>query len=130
MEHKLRAIPAFNKLKFNEGLMDIAMLLEEKLYLKDDYIIQKDDIGEEMFFIVKGSVKIMAEDEKTILKILGEGKYFGEIALTSSKRRTASVIADSTCVLYILRKDDIDEIFKNFPKLKRMLKRQGNKRIY
>ena len=39
MQHKLTAIPAFSNLKDNTGLMEIAMLLQEKLYIKGDYII-------------------------------------------------------------------------------------------
>ena len=34
-----------------------------------------------MFFIVKGEVAVMDSDEKTVIKLLNEGKYFGEIAL-------------------------------------------------
>ena len=34
------------------------------MFLPGDYIIHKDDIGEEMYFIIKGTVNVMSKNER------------------------------------------------------------------
>eukprot|EP01015_Nassula_variabilis_P000946 TRINITY_DN10518_c0_g1_i2.p1 TRINITY_DN10518_c0_g1~~TRINITY_DN10518_c0_g1_i2.p1 ORF type:complete len:224 (-),score=57.81 TRINITY_DN10518_c0_g1_i2:11-637(-) len=92
-------------------------------------IRDRDDVGEEMFFIIQGTVKIMSSDERTVIVRLKEGSFFGEIALLQQVRRTASVVAETVCVLYVLRKDDVDKVFQNYPELKKKLDDQAKKRV-
>ena len=86
------------------------------VFLPNDYIIYKDDIGEEMYFIIEGEVQILAPNEKSVLRTLKEGQYFGELALfKKSSKRMCSVISKSFCKLYMLKKTDLFEILVKFP---------------
>lgn len=72
------------------------------IFLKNDYIIYRKDIGEEMYFIVKGKVSIVSATELRIFKDLDRG-IFGEIAVISNNpRRTRSVIASELTLVYAL----------------------------
>ena len=75
-----------------------------------DYIIQKDQIGEEMYFIQEGTVHVIGGDKSTVLKKLTKGSYFGEIAIFMKTRRMAYVQAKTFCIISILKKPDIDNI--------------------
>ena len=48
----------------------IANLLEPQIFLENDYIVFKGDIGEEMYFNVNGEVDILSKNEETVLKSL------------------------------------------------------------
>lgn len=62
-------------------IKDLCLALTGQIYLPQDYIILKDTIGAEMYFIVEGSVHVIAADKITVAKTLSKGDYFGEIAI-------------------------------------------------
>ena len=74
------------------------------MYLPGDYIINKGEIGEHMYFIVDGEVLIIAADKQTVVNKLRKGQYFGEIAIFFSMKRTSYVQADTFCILHSLQK--------------------------
>uniref|UniRef100_A0A7S2S0X9 Cyclic nucleotide-binding domain-containing protein n=1 Tax=Mucochytrium quahogii TaxID=96639 RepID=A0A7S2S0X9_9STRA len=68
----------------------------EKTYNGGDIIVEQGTPGDEFYIISKGEVKI--ERDGKFVSTLGEGKYFGEIALLTSKSRQATVTAESSDV--------------------------------
>ena len=70
-----------------------ARRLRERLLenFPSDFIIRKDDVAKEMFFIQRGVCHVLADDELTPLFTLPTGSFFGEIALvlSSSSRHSA-----------------------------------------
>jgi voltage-gated potassium channel len=72
-------------------IKDLCLALTGQIYLPQDYIILKDTIGAEMYFIVEGSVHVIATDKITVVKTLSKGDYFGEIAILFSSKRVAYV---------------------------------------
>lgn len=79
-----------------------------------EYIIRKDEVGEEMYFIskvpfpieskltVKGAAEVCSGDGKTIFKVLNDGDFFGELALLSAQKRSASVRTVGHVDLFVL----------------------------
>ena len=51
--------PLFKKFGSENLIKDMALCLDQKLYLPGDYIIRKDDLGEEMYFVAEGTVFII-----------------------------------------------------------------------
>mmetsp|Transcript_11523 Transcript_11523/g.9972 ORF Transcript_11523/g.9972 Transcript_11523/m.9972 type:complete len:97 (+) Transcript_11523:145-435(+) len=89
---------------FNFASPDFIMTIVKKLHpmiaMPDDKIIRTGEIADEMYFIQKGSVKIVATDNTTKIAVLKEGSFFGEIGLLSeSRRRTVTVISKTVCVI-------------------------------
>ena len=96
--------PMFNAFKSDNLIREISSVLTNVIFLPGDYIIYKDQIGEEMYFIVEGSVQIIAADKETVLKVLTKGNYFGEIAIFMHTKRISYVQAKSFVVVSVLRK--------------------------
>ena len=64
------------------------------------YVLRKGTEGKEVFFIMRGSVKVCCvnrEGNEVDLAILGKGDMFGEIALLAEVPRTADVVCLSSC---------------------------------
>lgn len=65
-------------------------------------------MGEEMYFIIEGSVQVIGNDKTTVLNTLEKGSYFGEIAIFKRTKRMAYVQAKTLCIISILKKKDIE----------------------
>jgi len=90
----------------------------EKLYYSDgDIIFQAGDIGDYLYIIAEGSVEVIKDDQT--ITTLGKGEFFGEIALISEKRRTATIKALGPCKVLALKKQDFDVLMNHFKDLKK-----------
>ena len=95
------------------------------LDLPGDYICRKGDIGKEMFIIQAGQVQVLGGlNKKKVLVILGQGSVFGEIALLGvcgMNKRTADVVSKGFANLFVLQKDDLELVLKDYPDAKQIL---------
>ena len=93
--------------------------------LPGDYICRKDDIGKEMFIIQAGQVQVLGGlNRKKVLVTLGQGSVFGEIALLGvdgMNKRTADVVSKGFSNLFVLQKDDLELVLKDYPDAKQIL---------
>jgi CRP-like cAMP-binding protein len=76
-------IKAVKLFEFGEPSFIMATLryLRPRLYMEGDFVIRKDEFADFMYFIRSGFVKVMAPDEDTVVALLQEGDYFGEIGI-------------------------------------------------
>lgn len=111
-------------------IKELSTVLQSHVYLPADYIINKGEIGEQMYFIVDGQVLIIAADKQTVVNRLKKGQYFGEIAIFFSMKRTSYVQADTFCILNSLRKADLDEIVKSYPLVAKKIQEKTKERMF
>ena len=105
MEQKLLTIEKVMALKTTEIfretsediLVDIAHILKEISFRKDEVIVRKNEIGTCMFIIFSGSVKI--HDGDINFATLRRPDFFGELSLLDTEPRSASVTALEESVL-------------------------------
>lgn len=93
----------------------IAERLEQTFHSPNEYLIQKGDVGNEMFIIGHGEVQVNI-GEKVVAE-LKEGQFFGEIALLEDTIRTADVKSKAYCDLYTFKKEDFLEVIAKYPDL-------------
>jgi len=109
-------------------LKEIILNLEPVVFTPGDYIIRAGEIGYEMYFISRGSVEVLSEDETITYATLEEGSFVGEIALLLSMPRTATVKAIDYCDLYLLHKDTFDAILLKYPTFAKKIEELADKR--
>ena len=84
-------------------------------------IIRQGDPSHDLFYIVKGSVTVMLEDEEgreLVLAYLNPGDFFGEIGLFNEHvNRSALVRAKSTCEIAQISYDRLKSMSNLFPDL-------------
>src|SRR5262245_40284576 len=127
----LRAIPLFASLE-ETGLGEIADLLIDRKFPKDAVIFEDGSIGDYMYVIRSGEVKVtkMSEDgREKILEILGEGEFFGEMALLDRQPRSASVKPTRACTLLALSRQDFSALLRRDPDISLELIRELVRRI-
>lgn len=66
-----------------------------KAFRDQEYIVQQGEIGDCMYVIQSGTVEVIRRsgDKEFSLAVLGEGEFFGEMALFDREVRSASVRA-------------------------------------
>lgn len=96
-------------------------------YAKGETIFQAGDVGNHLYIIAKGSVEVVKEG-KTITT-LKEGDFFGEMALMSQKKRTATIQACEACKILAIKKDDFEVLMTHFSELKENFTKIEHERI-
>lgn len=119
----LRNVPLFKELP--EEL--IAQLAEDFFMEWADAgqtIFKKGSAGEKFYIIARGRVAVLNPQlppEESLLAILEDGDYFGEIALLENCVRTAEIKAISQCVFLVLHSSQFLRIIDRVPSLKKKL---------
>ncbi len=108
-------------------LQNLAMTLEPEVFQPGQEIIHHGDVGEQMYFICRGQADVLDESGKSVAS-LGEGDYFGELSLLSSKPRTATIRAATPCYLFVLSRPDFTRVLHDHPKFAATLKEMARKR--
>ncbi len=93
--------------------------LEYRLYSHEESIIHENSMGDHVFILTSGKVRIEKKINKTSSEVLGfyddVGGLFGEMALLEDKPRSAAMIADSSCEVLAVSKDDFLELVESVP---------------
>jgi len=103
-----------------EELELVRETLVARKYPKNSLIIYEDDVGNCLFILKKGRVKISVtamDGGEAILAILGEGDFFGELSVIDGLERSASVTAIDDVELLMMNRNDFFEILERVPKI-------------
>jgi CRP-like cAMP-binding protein len=98
-------------------LADLAPLMEEEEYEKDTLVFKEGEIGDCMFIIYRGVIRI--HKEATILAELGEKEVFGELSLLDAETRSASATCISDCTLFRINQEPFYELIDTRPEIAR-----------
>ncbi len=99
--------------------MQQTLSIAQKFYDAGQTIINEGDIGNAMFFIQKGEVKIFQTSrEHEILATLAAGDHFGEIAVFNKCRRTANVVAITPVTVLEIKREAAEALSMIFSEIK------------
>lgn len=88
--------------------------IHPRYYKKGEAIFNQGELGAGAVLISSGKVSIKSGDQE--LAELGEGDFFGEVALVLDEPRTADAVASEDCVLLFLVKPDVNEWINRSPR--------------
>ena len=111
---RIRNISLFAELE-DSDLAVIAGLAGELDVDAGAVLAAEGDFGHAFFAVEEGSAEVLCGNERVAGLLAGD--VFGEIALLSSGRRTASVVAVTPMRLITLFKRDLWQIEKRYPAL-------------
>ena len=98
-------------------LADLAPLMQEEEYEKDTIIFSEGEIGDCMYIIHQGEIKI--HKGQVTLAMLKEKEVFGELALLDAEMRSASATTNTDCILFRIEQEPFYELIENRPEVAR-----------
>lgn len=116
---QIARIPFFNDLK-DEYLVELAEVMTLHRFEANKYVFKEGDDQNSIYFIIEGSVKVLKnskDDQEELLAELKTPQIFGEMALISHGRRSASVITSTELVVAELTYYSFEKLINSKPKL-------------
>jgi len=115
---KISQIYLFHHLPESE-IYNIVRDINIETFNNKQVIIKEDTIGEKMYIIKSGEVIFSKSDH--FLRSLSTGAFFGEGALLTKEKRSATAIAGSTVVCYTFEAEDFSKYIVNNYRLRNYL---------
>jgi len=115
----LRNVPLFRGLPTMD-LERISELMVSKRFKRNNLIIFEDDLGQNLFVIEKGRVKVSGisnEGGEAIFAILGEGDIFGELSIIDGLARSATVTSIEDVELWVLNRNQFLDLLDKYPSI-------------
>jgi len=86
-------------------------------------IFQAGEVGDAMYLVESGRVRIYAEENRTTrtIKEMGLGEFFGEMALVDYKPRSASAETLEVTTLLVITKENFHTMVLNNPNVALLL---------
>jgi voltage-gated potassium channel len=107
-------------------LSEIVGKLRTRYYPPRITVVRRGDPGDSMFFISSGEVEVRLPNGGSVA--LGEGAFFGEMALLERQPRSASVATTRPTTLLVLYASDFYEIASHIPKLAEAVENEAKRR--
>jgi hypothetical protein len=128
--------PAFSSPLFGdfsrEDLLEVIRGLRFLTFEPGDIIVGDEEPGDSLFVISSGRAKAFvkgAEGRYHEAREMGEGDFFGEIALLHGKPRTATVTAAESCELLELEREMVASLAATRPRVREVLESFCNARV-
>jgi CRP-like cAMP-binding protein len=116
----LRATPLFAALTAHE-LMPVASVATEHALAADEALFHAGELGDAMYVIVEGEVRVLAGPE--VVARLGPGECVGEMAALDWEPRSATVVATGATRLIRLGRNELMDLLRDHPAIVRALAR-------
>lgn len=111
---ELASIPLFAELTLDQR-ESVARLCEEIDVVAGDTLLREGDFGYAMFAVTSGSAEVI--QDRVVIRTLGPGDVFGEIAVLAGGRRTASVVATTPMKLVTVFNRDLWRLERDIPEV-------------
>jgi CRP-like cAMP-binding protein len=86
--------------------------------------VSEGEPGDSLYILATGAVRVYVRDalrHATLVCVLGEGAFFGEIAALSGEPRSATVVAATPAELLELDRETLDGLAARHSRLRRLL---------
>ncbi len=123
MRDALKRVDFLHHLNFAQLDEFLGSMKQEKAK-KGETIIRQGEAGEKFYIIASGEVSVHVKEgfgKPKKVAVLGDGDFFGEIALLTDLPRIATVIAEKNCELFVMSKRNFKKIVVANPGINRII---------
>lgn len=124
----LRSVPLFADIDGND-LQWINEITREKKFKAGQTVFRENDVGDSLYIIIKGSVRVLKGENQVILEILEERETFGEMSILDQEPRSATVEVHKDATLLAIKRDDFQRLLLARPQLAFSLFRTISRRL-
>ena len=103
----------------SDEIHQVAKIAMEKIYPAGGNIINEGEVGEGLFTIVEGEVQVKKRmpgfKEQESLADLKAGDHFGEMGLIDGKSASASIVATTPAICFVIKRKDYQDLLSREP---------------
>jgi CRP/FNR family transcriptional regulator len=113
----IEIVPIFSNLTFDE-MMEVASITTSRTYEKGEFVYTQGDVGEKLYVIHKGRVKITrisSNGKEQVIRVVGPGEFMGELSLFSSLPMTDNGEVLEKTSLCIIEGKELKKIMIKYP---------------
>ena len=127
----LAQVPLFSEMDSSQ-LKLLAFTSERLTYTKGEDLFHEGDIGNAAYVILEGAVDIIVGkgDDELVLNHLEQNELVGDMALLSTKPRSATVRAETNVTVLELKKELFLELLEGSPQVAAHIARIMSDRLY
>jgi NNP family nitrate/nitrite transporter-like MFS transporter len=117
LEQVLSSVPFFAEMK-PEAIKSLARLGNIEPFPSGHLIFEEGSQGDSFYVILQGNVSIQKQkDNHQRIEVaqLNAGEFFGEMALIDRQSRSASVVTQSNCEVFVLHRKDFFNMLSRSP---------------
>ena len=115
---RLPPSPLFSALD-KQAFEEVVKKLDLRWVSAAETVVREGEQGDSMFVVVQGVVNVMHGDK--VIAAIGEGAFFGEMALVTDSPRLASVVAAKDGLLFEIHRARLDEIAGAHPSVGKVI---------
>jgi cAMP-dependent protein kinase regulator len=115
----LPRIPLFSSLQ-RSAFLTLSDELTMRSATRGEALVNEGETGKSMFIVVQGSVdvqRMQADGQSRVVAHMGEGSFFGEMALVAELPRMATVVMAEDGVVFEITRDKVREMVKEHPSM-------------
>lgn len=123
--------PFFSDLK-QDVFLEVLLGIERHMFKPGQVIVKEGAPGRSMFIIVEGQASVVRQDaagKPVTLATLGEGEFFGEVALLGEAPRLSTVVAEAETVVLELSRERMEAIAERHPHMHEVVQRLYRQRL-
>jgi CRP-like cAMP-binding protein len=110
----IKKVPLFSKLS-SAGLREVAGVADEVDLPEGKALTKEGERGREFFVLLEGTADVSQHGNR--IRTMGEGDFFGEIALVTKLPRTATVVTTSPVRALVITDRDFSTLLKRSPQI-------------
>lgn len=113
----LRRVSIFSSMSL-EQLRVLSTHLEEQHFLRGEVIFEEGDFSQDLYIVVNGKIGIIlgyGTANERVINSLGEGAFFGEMAIFEGAPRSATAVAEQEAELLVLGPDKFKQTIYQKP---------------
>jgi voltage-gated potassium channel len=107
-------VPLFSRLS-KKGLQDVGRIADEIDFPEGKVLAREGAPGREFVVIVEGKAEVEQDGKR--INMLGDGDFFGEIALVTKRPRTATVRTTTPTRALVITERDFHSLLKRSPEV-------------
>ena len=114
-----------------QAFVDLVGRMQHREAVHGEELVREGERGESIFIIVAGRAKVEREvhGQKKLLAMLPGGSLFGELALLTGGRRSATVTAEGETELFEISQKDLEAVSRRFPEVPQAIAGYAEKRV-
>lgn len=113
----IEIVPIFSNLTHDE-MLEVASITTDRTYDKGEMVYTAGEIGEKLFVLHKGRVKISrisSNGKEQVIRVVGPGEFMGELSLFSPVPMTENGEVLERSTMCIIEGKKLKELIKKYP---------------